>query len=156
MTTAMKHKPAVGPRPLGFTLIELMITVAVVGILAALAYPSYTEYVRRGKRTDAKAVLLEAAQLMERNYTESNSYAVNSAGTAMTLPVALQQSPKGSAAANYTITLPSGSLTATAFVLNAAPTGSMASDACGTLSINQLGVRSVSGGGRTVEECWGR
>ena len=59
----IKHK--------GFTLIELMIVVAVVSILSAIAYPSYAEYVRRGHRSDAKAGLLQAQQWLERAATAS-------------------------------------------------------------------------------------
>ena len=72
----------------GFTLVELMIVVAIVAILAAIAYPSYKEYVRKSRRADAKAVLVEAAQFMERVYTEDFSYA------SAELPPSLKKSPK--------------------------------------------------------------
>jgi type IV pilus assembly protein PilE len=62
----------------GFTLIELMVVVAIVGILAAIAFPSYQESVRKANRTDAKASLLNAAQLLDRCFTERNAY--NAAG----------------------------------------------------------------------------
>ena len=85
----------------GFTLIELMITVAVVAILAAIAYPSYTGYVQRARRTDAKTVLLEAAQFMERVYTERGAYNKKADGSAATtlsdvgMPTSLLSSPQG-------------------------------------------------------------
>jgi type IV pilus assembly protein PilE len=62
------------PRPRGFTLIELLIVVAIIAILAAIAYPSYVDHVRKARVTDAKGVLLEAAQWMEREYTLANAY----------------------------------------------------------------------------------
>ena len=65
----VRHSP-------GFTLIELMITVAVVGILAAIAYPSYQDSVRKARRADAKSALLDAAQRQERFFTENNQYSV--------------------------------------------------------------------------------
>ncbi|AVS78597.1 prepilin-type cleavage/methylation domain-containing protein [Paracidovorax avenae] len=68
----------------GFTLIELMITVAVVGILAAIAYPSYREYVSKSRRAEAKTILLSAQQWMERFYSENYRYDKNSAGVAVT------------------------------------------------------------------------
>jgi type IV pilus assembly protein PilE len=61
-------------RARGFTLIEMMITVAIIGILASIAYPAYQDYVRRAARADAKAVLMETAQFMERHFTTNNAY----------------------------------------------------------------------------------
>lgn len=58
----------------GFTLMELMIVVAIVGILAAIAYPSYMDSVRKSRRADAKAALSNAVQALERYYTEKNTY----------------------------------------------------------------------------------
>jgi len=75
----------------GFTLIELMIAVAIVGILAAIAYPSYIEHVRKTRRADAKAVVLELSQWMERFYTENSRYDKTRAGVDVALP--FTQSP---------------------------------------------------------------
>lgn len=135
----------------GFTLIELMIVVAVIAILAAIAYPSYTRYVMRAKRADAKQNLLQMAQWMERNYTVNYRYP----GASATLPFT-QSPPQGTA--QYTIGLASAS--DSAFVLRAAPQGSQASDECGTLTINQQGVKLAAGSSDAasdiVQRCWAR
>ncbi|MBD9355669.1 type IV pilin protein [Methylomonas sp. EbA] len=136
---------------IGVTLIELMVTVGIVGILAAIAIPSYSEYIARGNRTDAKAVLLENAQFLERNFTEANSYNKRSdLTTDVTLPYST--SPKtGTALYNITATL-----TATTYTLTATPItgGRMATDKCGILSIDQLGQKSVTSASLSADACW--
>lgn len=135
----------------GFTLIELMITVAVIGILAAIAYPSYTQYVQRANRAEARAMLLENAQFLERNYTTANRYDETSGGVAIddaSLPH--QQSP-ANGAARYNMTVVMGAAPAQTFTLSATPVGSMAADACGVFTYTNAGLQ---GAGGNVADCW--
>jgi type IV pilus assembly protein PilE len=134
----------------GFTLIELMVTVAIIGILAAIAYPAYTQYVQRANRAEARGLLLEDVQFLERNFTTANRYDLDSAGAAIVLPRA--QSPINGAA-KYNITVATGAAPAQTFTLSATPTGSMAGDACGTYTLTNVGVQ---GSGGVVAECWNR
>ena len=141
----------------GFTLIELMIVLAVVAILAAIAYPSYQDSVRKSRRADAKAVLLEAAQWMERFYTLNNRYDQNRAGTAVTdatlFPSAgLMESPKEGGTKYYDITL--SAVAPNSFTLQAAPKGAQSSDGCKTLTLANTGERRVVGTTKTADECW--
>jgi len=139
----------------GFTLIELMITIAVVGILSAIAYPSYQEYIRRSKRADAKAALLEVVQFLERNFTEVNRYHQDGAGNNVVLPIT--QTPRESGGTPvYALSLDNAATSATTFRLLAAPIAGtlMANDPCGTFTINQLGQKGVTGATRSAAECW--
>lgn len=140
----------------GITLIELMTVMVIVGILASIALPSYTRYVRRSDRADAKAALLQDAQFLERNFTASNTYAIDASGDPMesgSLPVT--QSPTNGTA-KYTITLVEDDLSTTTFTLSAVPVvgGPAVDDPCGTLTITHTGLKSASGG--TAAECWSK
>jgi len=135
----------------GFTLIEVMIVVVIISMLAALALSSYGSYIRKARRADAKADLLELAQLIERNYTESNSFAVDAAGNAYALEYTT--SPQ-SGRVFYNLQFAAGQPTATTYTIRAVPNGSQTDDVrCMTLGLTHTGVKSVSGSG-TVAECW--
>ncbi len=138
----------------GFTLIEVMIAAAIVAIIAAIAYPSYQDSLRKSRRADARAVLVEAAQFMERFYTDNFCYsnlrtATGCDGTGVALPAALEESPKDGATKYYDIQL---AATQTTFTLQAAPIGSFSDPVCGTLSLTNTGLKSSSYG--TVDQCW--
>ena len=127
----------------GFTLIEIMIVIAIIGIVITIAAPSYTEYLKKGRRAEVVSLLSEQAQTLERFYTRNNVY------TGVT----------GLSTGNdfYTIT---PTLTDQTFVLTAIrKTGSaMATDKCGDFTLTNTGVRSMNNAttGLTTKDCWGR
>jgi len=133
----------------GFTLMELMITVAVIGILAAVAYPSYTSYILRSNRSEAKVGLVQAAQTLERCYTRSNAYNdascdiyTNSLAAGKSIITPNQR---------YKIT---GVVTAAAYVLTATALGPQLKDTkCGNFTLDELNAPNVSGSA-SAAECW--
>lgn len=135
----------------GFTLIELMIVVAVIGILSAIAYPAYTSYVARGHRAEAKQGLLELAQYMERIYTENNTYMPGNA-----LPVLPFTTMPKTGTVVYDMTLDAGGTGAGIYKLTATRTGSMATDACGNFSIDNTGAQTVASATESASDCWSK
>lgn len=141
----------------GFTLIELLLAVAIVGILGAVAIPSYREYVLRGARSDAQSSLMEAAQYLERIYSECNSYVLRDASTTppcttavSALPAALQKSPR-EGVKRYDITV--STLAAQNYELTAAP---VQADPCGSFTVASTGVKGLTGNSWALAECWRR
>jgi type IV pilus assembly protein PilE len=137
----------------GFTLIELMVTIAIIGILAAVAIPAYTSYIQRANRSDARTVLLEAAAFLQRCFSQNNDYRCAPASpAAMAAPY--DQSPAAPAAVKYAITVTAGGgVGSTTYTLTATPTGTMTGDQCGALTVTHAGVRGAAG---SLADCWGR
>lgn len=137
----------------GFTLIELMVVVAVVAILASIAYPSYQDSVRKSRRAQVKADLVELAQRFERHHTVNNTY--TTFWTAANVPAATRVSPTtAGAVVAYDIT--AQNVTANTFTLVATPrAGSpQAKDTrCGTLSLTNTGQKARTGTA-PLAECW--
>lgn len=126
-------------RQAGFTLIELMIVVAVVAILAAVALPSYQQYIKRSSRAEARAEVLRAEGWLERFNAENNRYTDNAANNANSAFASAFTTVPASGAARYTIGV---ALTAISYTITATPTstGSMNGDACGTYTKTNTGV----------------
>ncbi|XQW86009.1 type IV pilin protein [Thalassotalea piscium] len=124
----------------GFTLIELMITVAIVGILAAITYPSYTSFVMRSDRAEAQRELVRLANLQEQLYTDSRVYTQNMKELGM------PEDPYTTESKNYQI---DAKINGATFILTAKAQGSQAKDtACKELTINEAGLKTPAG------SCW--
>jgi type IV pilus assembly protein PilE len=147
LTMTLDPQIAIKRSSKGFTLVELMVVVAVIGILATIAYPSYRDHVNRARRADAQATLMQAAQWMQRYYAANNTFVGANMASA---PTAMQVSPRDGTKA-YDIS--TSGVTATSFDLVAIPasTGPMSADRCGSLVLSDTGVKKVTGEGAN---CW--
>ncbi|PLY16143.1 MAG: pilus assembly protein PilE [Sedimenticola sp.] len=129
----------------GFTLIELMIVVAIIGILAAIAYPSYQEQVMKSRRSDAQSLVLDVAARQERFYFDNGSYADKL--SALSYSADTIDTPEG----YYSVAISASS--ASSFTVTATPQGAQASDKCGNLSLDQAGQKTKSGTA-DLGQCW--
>lgn len=136
----------------GFTLMELIIAVAIIGILASIAYPSYLQQVAKAKRAEAASALLQGAQALERYYSTNGRYVDADGNIASVFPTQVPENGD----AYYTIA--AVNVSANTFTLRATRAGSMTGDACGNFELDAAGVQALDGdkAGYSVADCWRR
>ncbi len=122
----------------GFSLIELMIVIAILGVLASIAYPSYSNYVKKGSRADGIDSLLSLAGRMEEFYLNNDSYADATVASA------------NSSDGLYTLAITSAD--GFKYKLTATPVKGDAE--CGNLTLDSLGQKGVTAAGATADDCW--
>lgn len=157
----------------GFTLIELLVAIAIVGILTAVAVASYQDHIATTKRASAKAVLVEAANWLERQYSVNGCYnfaspanCASQSGTATALPGALDSSPREGATESYKVTVAYANSGQT-YTLSATPCGNggagctagsndgFTDGSCNVLSLTSTGTQGTTGTW-SASECWQR
>ena len=142
------------PRNAGFTLIELMIVVAVIALLLSIALPAYAEQIRKARRAEAVSALLKVASAQERNLYTFGRYSGNLAGPPTTDPettglqqrISTQEGPGDEDYYDIALVLAESNL---GFELSATPTGDQVKDGCGTLTLAHTGER-----GAAKPNCW--
>ncbi|VXD02573.1 Pilus assembly protein PilE [Pseudomonas sp. 8Z] len=134
-------------RQSGFTLIEVMIVVVIIGILASIAYPNYSEYVKRGNRTEGQAFLNDVAARQERYFAQNSAYITSDANVAK---LALKNGTL-SDTGKYSLSLSKvdddGGYTLTAG-------HQFDDDKCGDLTLDAKGVKGHTGTAASVDDCW--
>ena len=146
----------------GFTLIELIIAMAIIAVLARIAIPAYMESVRKAKRSQAQVAVTGLAQSLERYFTNCNSYnsttapctaSINASNVPTIYPPNVPQS--GTAFYTLTVVIPAGGAS---YTITAAPVsgGQMAGDKCGSFTYTSDGAKGLSGQttGVVVTDCW--
>lgn len=136
----------------GFSLIELMIVVAIVAILARVAYPAYQDYVRRAARAEARAAVLNMAQLQERNFSDRGAYVAVSSGALTDGWQNANWSGSSFASRKYDITVNAPGTSPTTYTITASPTNGFSKPKCGDLTLTNDGTRGSSAGDAVT--CW--
>lgn len=127
-------------RPAGFTLIEMMITVAVLSILAAVAYPSYQDQIRKSRRAEAQSLLMDIGTRQQQRLLDVRNYAASTAELNISVPAGVT--------AHYTVTMAAPAITPPSFTVTATPKPGQDKDKCGTMTLNNAGAKTPATG------CW--
>jgi type IV pilus assembly protein PilE len=135
----------------GFTLIELMIVVAIAAILASVAYPAFTNSVKRGNRAEARSALLDLAARQERHYSDNRNQYTGTITDLIADPANCTATGVQSETCLYTLTAASPDANNQTFTITATPTFS--DTECGAFTITQTGQK---GSGGSLEACWGK
>jgi type IV pilus assembly protein PilE len=148
MQTSSRHSTAPAA---GFTLIEVMITVAIIAILAAIAMPSYEQYLRKSRRADAQSFMQEVVARQQHFLLDRRAFGSDITSATTAVPAGLGMTVPGNVSGFYGVVMATDNAVAPpTFTVTATPSGKQAYDTCGTLTINQSGAKTASGTGT----CW--
>ncbi len=131
----------------GFSLMELMITVAIIAIVSSIAIPSYQQYVKKTRRADAQGALMGLASAMERYYVDNRTFVGADPGTIFSATAPIDGSE------TYYV-LAVDRATRRDFTVSATPQGIQADDECGTMTLSRTGVKGVVSARSTADRCW--